>query len=83
MSAQPLPIFFWISQPVTFNVISHVGSLVLDEVGASVAALQVRARLVMPVALALVLTGGHGGVGAGPESAAAAWAEAASSVPGT
>jgi hypothetical protein len=68
---------------VILAVISQVGSLVLDEVRASVAALHVSARLVVLLALALMLTGGHGGSAAALPSAPPAWAEAASSVPGT
>ena len=83
ISAQPLPIFFCISQPEICTVISQVGSLLLDDVGAFVAADHVMARLVVPEDTALVLTGGHGGNGAVPASAPAASAEAASSVPGT
>jgi hypothetical protein len=72
---------------VIFKVISQVASLLLEDVGAFVAAVHVIARLVVLDALAFVFTGGHGGIGAalGLELALPppACAEAASSVPGT
>lgn len=87
ISAQPLPICFWISQPVIFAVTSQVASLLLEDDGAFVAAVHVIARLVVLDALAFVFTGGQGGIGPalGSELALppAACAEAASSVPGT
>jgi len=64
-------------------VTSHVGSLLLDDDGAVVAATQVIARLDVPDAFAFVLTGGHGGVGAADALAPPACSDAASSVPGT
>lgn len=65
---------------------SQVASLLLDDDGAVVAAVQVIARLVVLEAFALVFTGGQGGTGAALGSdplAPAACADAASSVPGT
>jgi hypothetical protein len=83
MSAQPLRICFWISQPVICRVISQVSSPVDESVVALVGAFQVSAIDVSPVAFAFLLTGLQGASGGGDPSAAAACSEAASSAPGT
>jgi len=64
-------------------VISHAGSLLLEDDGAVVAATHVIARLLVPEALALVLMGGQGETVAVDESPPAACDEAASATPGT